>query len=138
MSANNRRGHRGRSRENLLTSEVSFARKLLTYARRMRKEKTHAEQMLWQELRANQLGVRFRSQVVIGKYITDFACLHEKLIIEVDGEVHHSSEAVEADKQRTAELEFLGFRVVRFSNDRVYTDIWSVVAKIQSYLPEVQ
>jgi very-short-patch-repair endonuclease len=49
---------------------------------------TTTEALLWEELRAEKLGVRFRRQVVLGRYIADFVAPRAKLVVEVDGEVH--------------------------------------------------
>ncbi len=49
---------------------------------------TSAEKLLWQELRANKLGVHFRRQQVIAGFIVDFYCHKADLIVEVDGETH--------------------------------------------------
>jgi very-short-patch-repair endonuclease len=55
-------------------------------ARRLRKEPTDAERKLWSALRQRQLtGFKFRRQVPIGDFVADFACLSQRLIIEVDG-----------------------------------------------------
>ena len=74
---------------------------LKEFARSNRKEATLYEDMLWQELRRNQCGVRFRRQHSIGDYIADFACLPLKLIIEVDGGYHDNPKQQEADAMRT-------------------------------------
>jgi very-short-patch-repair endonuclease len=67
------------------------------------------------EVRRRRLGVRFRRQVPIGPYVADFACLEERLVVEIDGSVHdHKDESA-----RTAYLQKQGFRVVRIDNDQV-------------------
>ena len=106
----------------------------MAHARRMRRRKTLAEEMLWQELRANQLQVRFRAQFPIGRCIVDFVCLERRLVVEVDGGVHETPEAAAADAARTTELTNLGYRVIRFTNHQVYVDIWEVVADITEAL----
>lgn len=77
---------------------------------------TPAELALWQELRARNVGVRFRRQEPIGPYIVDFVCLARKLIVEVDGDQHDRSDH---DVRRDRYLERLGFRVIRFWNEDV-------------------
>ena len=57
-------------------------------ARTLRKNMTEAERKLWRRLRGQQLGIRFRRQVVMGRYIVDFLCLDPKIIIEGDGSQH--------------------------------------------------
>ncbi len=95
-----------------------------------RRPMTPAEVRLWQELRGNKLGIHFRRQHVIGIYIADFVSLKNHLVIEIDGEYHLNPEQQESDRIRTAYLEQQGFRVIRFTNSQVLTDIDSVMSRI--------
>ena len=89
-----------------------------TRARELRKTSTDAERVLWSQLREKQLGgKRFRRQRPIGKYIVDFVCLENHLIVELDGGQHQESNAY--DTARTFELNSLGFSVIRFWNNEV-------------------
>ena len=82
-------------------------------ARKLRREATDAERLLWHQLRSRGLcGWKFRRQYIIGWYIVDFVCLSARLVVEVDGGQHADDEAY--DERRTACLERLGFRVLRF------------------------
>ena len=102
-------------------------------ARRLRKNPPEAERCLWRHLRYKQIdGFRFRRQVPIGRYVVDFACLSARLIVEVDGGQH--AESHEADESRSAWLEALGFRVLRFWNNDVLTQTESVLASIRAAL----
>jgi very-short-patch-repair endonuclease len=65
---------------------------LRRYAKRMRSEPTVGEWLLWHEIRAKRLGVKFRRQVPIGPFIPDFVCFSKRLIIEVDGDSHDDPE----------------------------------------------
>ena len=103
-------------------------------AKRMRHGQTKAESFLWSYIRANQLGVHFRRQHPIGDFIADFICIDQRLIIEVDCNIHNKPEQQEWDKQRTAFLESQDYRVVRFSNEQVLHDIDKVLAHIKSYI----
>ena len=85
------------------------------FARTLRREATEAEDRLWQELRGRRLdGIKFRRQVPVGRFVADFLCSDAMLIVEVDGSQHAGSMR---DDKRTAELNRLGFRVLRFWND---------------------
>ena len=95
-----------------------------------RRPMTPAEVRLWQELRGNKLGIHFRRQHVIGIYIADFVSLKNHLVIEIDGEYHLNPEQQESDRIRTAYLQQQGFRVIRFSNNQVLTDLEKVMSKI--------
>ena len=72
-------------------------------------------------------GMRFRRQRVIGPYIVDFCCLDQKLVVEVDGSHHHEAEYVAYDEDRTRFLEGHGYRVLRFDNADVLSDVEAVV-----------
>ncbi|MGB3606750.1 isoleucine--tRNA ligase [Psychroserpens sp.] len=99
------------------------------------KNPTAAEKILWEQLKTKQLGgYKFRREHIIDKYIVDFVCLAKNLVIEVDGGYHNTAEMQEADKFRTENLEELGFRVVRFTNEEVIGDIESVLEKIEHEL----
>ena len=90
---------------------------------------THAEIMLWKYLRNNQTGYKFRRQHVIGKYIADFVCLPKKLIIEIDGKIHLKQQ--EEDANRTDDLNALGFRVIRFTNEEVLQNVMNIIDEIK-------
>lgn len=94
----------------------------------LRKESTPAEHRLWSRIRNNQLGITFRRQHAIGKYIPDFCSPKAKLIIELDGNQHLVQE--EYDSERTKYLESLGYTVLRFWNNDVMNDIESVIRAI--------
>ncbi|MGB7649791.1 MAG: endonuclease domain-containing protein [Gallionella sp.] len=102
-------------------------------ARSLRCNLTDAEKLLWQALRQKQLnGNRFRRQHPIGKYITDFACIEQKLVIELDGGQHQNQ--LIYDAQRTTFLEIQGWCVLRFWNNEVLENLSGVLAKITENL----
>jgi very-short-patch-repair endonuclease len=97
-----------------------------TFARNLRATPTDAEMQLWLRLRRKQLyGLRCRRQHPMGIYVVDFFCADAKLIIEVDGGQH----ADDSDR-RTAWLEARGYRVIRFWNNEVLTNIDGVLLAI--------
>ena len=90
--------------------------KINPQARRLRREKTDAEQRLWHHLRNRRLGgFKFRQQETIGPFVADFACVECKLVVEADGGQHGE----ERDAARTAYLEDLGWHVPRFWNNEI-------------------
>ena len=94
---------------------------------------TDAERLLWQQLRHKQMnGHRFRRQHPIGKYIADFACLEQKLIIELDGGQHQDQRVY--DQARSTFLQAQGWQVLRFWNNDVLNNIGGVVASIAQRL----
>ena len=106
----------------------------LQRAKELRREMTPAEKILWEELRANKLGVHFRRQQVIQGFIVDFYCHKAGLVIEVDGDIHDLQK--EEDERREKVLSALGLRVVRFGNDEVVKDLSAVVGKIMEMTPQ--
>jgi len=107
---------------------------LLTYAKRLRTNQTPLEQKLWYALRAKRFdGAKFRRQVVIGRYIVDFACrIPRMLVIEVDGDTHAAQKVY--DSCRTAFLESKGYRVLRITNRDVQNNMEGVLSLIADAL----
>ncbi|MBV6452185.1 MAG: hypothetical protein MHPDNHAH_02939 [Anaerolineales bacterium] len=103
-------------------------------AGKLRKDPTPAERKLWAALRNDQLGVNFRRQHAIGKYIPDFVCIEKKLIIELDGGQH--LEQQEYDEERTKYLNSLGYKVIRFWNNDVIKNLDSVTLAILHEIEE--
>jgi very-short-patch-repair endonuclease len=83
-------------------------------ARELWKNATVGERLLWAQLRSRTTGYKFRRQHPIGPYVADFYCLQCRLVVEVDGDSHAGRE--ERDANRTAWLEKMGNRVIRFND----------------------
>ena len=107
---------------------------LIERAKEMRANPTPAEAALWEELRGKKLEAKFRQQHLIADYIVDFVCLDKKLIIEVDGKIHNNQ--IEADEARTIRLENDYYKVIRFTNAKVLTNIEEVLAEIKKELSQ--
>ncbi|MDP5229078.1 MAG: endonuclease domain-containing protein [Cellulophaga sp.] len=115
-----------------MKKEKVHSRKELAMLRKeLRSNLTLAEAFLWNELKARKFeSKRFTKQHSIGNYIVDFYCPSEKLIIELDGEVHNNTDAMEYDEKRTEFLEDLGYKVIRFENKMVFENLSSVFKEI--------
>ncbi len=97
----------------------------------LRNNLTPAEAMLWNELKGGKLaGRKFRRQHSIANYIVDFYCPVEKLIVELDGEVHNDAMQSAHDFERDERLRSLGNRIVRFENKIVFKDMEGVLMVI--------
>ena len=100
-------------------------------ARLLRKNMTTAEKKLWNHLRNKKFSaLRFRRQVILGNYIVDFISFEPKIIIEVDGSQH--IDQINYDLKRTAYLESIGYKILRYWNnevlgniEKVLNDIWN-------------
>jgi len=99
-----------------------------TRAKRLRANLTPPERALWNAIRANRIGIKFQKQVVLAPYIADFAARSERLIVELDGDTHGGRQAYDA--ARTRALEGRGYRVLRFTNADVMSNLEGVVRSI--------
>jgi len=89
-------------------------------ARRLRKQLSLPEMLLWRLLRVNRRELRFRRQHPIGPFVVDFYCPAAKLVIEVDGAVHDGRQ--DADSKRDAYMSSLGLKVTRIAAGDVLAD----------------
>ena len=117
--------------KNIVTNQ-KVTKEKLQRAKELRREMTPAEKLLWQEVRAKKLGVRFRRQQIIQGFIVDFYCHRAALVVEVDGDIHDLQK--EEDERREKVLSALGLRVVRFRNDEVLKNLSAVVNKTKPVL----
>lgn len=102
-------------------------------ARNLRKAMTLPEQQLWEALRKRRLnGYRFRRQVVLGRYIADFACLEARLVIELDGNHHRAQQ--DNDRERDHWMRQQQFQVLRFWNHEVLNHQETVLQQIADLL----
>jgi very-short-patch-repair endonuclease len=98
-------------------------------SKQLRREMTPAETVLWKCLRRNNLeGHHFRRQQVIEGFIADFYCHAAALVVEIDGGVHEQQ--ADGDVERDRVLAHRGFRVLRFTNEEVWSKLIEVLARI--------
>lgn len=88
------------------------------------------EKILWAKIRNQQLGVKFRRQHGIGRYIVDFYCPECALVIELDGDSHYQEGAQEYDAIRDEFMRSMDLEVLRFANVGVMNNLESVVIRI--------
>ncbi|MFD2561445.1 endonuclease domain-containing protein [Aquimarina rubra] len=116
---------------------IHTRKELQEYRRKLRTDGTPAEAFLWKYLKARKLERRrFQRQHSIEYYIVDFYCASEKLVIELDGEIHNTPQAQEKDQKRTKRLNELGFTVIRFENKMVFDHLPSVLNEISDHFKE--
>jgi very-short-patch-repair endonuclease len=109
-------------------------RTISPHAAPLRSASTDAEQKLWAALRGRRfLATKFRRQHSIGPYIADFACVAAHLVIELDGGQH--ADAITYDERRSAFMAERGWRILRFWNAEVLTNIDGVLRMIEHALP---
>jgi tRNA1Val (adenine37-N6)-methyltransferase len=113
---------------------IPYHPSLKILAKKLRKNMTMTEAMLWKAINQNQLGVDFDRQRPIDKYIVDFYCKDLMLVIEIDGSSHYTEEAVKKDAIRQERLEALGVRFLRFDNNDIKTNINGVLEIIREWI----
>lgn len=117
------------------TANPALYEELKKRAEKLRDQPTEAEQILWNVLSGKKLeGYKFRRQHIIDQFIVDFVCLNQKLIIELDGKHHFEDENQQRDEDRTAILNQLGFKVIRFENKEILHHLDNVLESILEYL----
>ena len=130
-------GGRGRSKEKPpMPNIIPYNPKLREFARYLRNNSTLSEVLLWKEIKNKALGVEFKRQVPILDYIVDFYCQELKLAIEVDGHIH-DFRYIE-DKVRQEQIEQWGITFIRFSNEDIKTNMFSVVLSLESKIDELK
>jgi very-short-patch-repair endonuclease len=113
---------------------TGYSKGTLSKAKELRRDLTDAERKLWSVIRNRQLdGAKFRRQQPIGPFVADFVCQERHLIVEADGGQHDDNAK---DARRTAFLESKGYRVLRFWNNDILTNLNGVAEAIWTALSD--
>ena len=113
-------------------------RNIIKNCRRLRKDQTDAEKVMWICLRSRQMsGVKFRRQYPVGKYILDFYAYSHKLAIELDGGQHYEDEGKKRDLGRTRYLNSEGIKVLRFPNNEVLVNMDGIYEVIMGEIEKI-
>ena len=116
-----------------MTKIIPYDPKLKSLARKLRKDMTFGEVLLWNELKKNKLfGFDFDRQCCIDNYIVDFYCKDLMLVIEIDGMSHNYEEAFNKDELRQQKLESFGIQFLRFSEAEIKNDMLNAIRTIES------
>jgi len=113
---------------------IPYNPKLKKLARKLRKNMTYGEILLWQEIREENLGFQFHRQVPIKNYIVDFFCHELYLAIEIDGSYHDHPEVSVSDFTRQQEIEKLGVNFLRFNESEVRKNLSDAVEDIHNWI----
>jgi leucyl-tRNA synthetase len=119
-------------RYNYMTTDSHSFSLLNERAKKMRKQLTEAEKIIWEKLRKKQIKHKIRRQQIIDNYIVDFVCLPKKTIIEIDGPIHDFQK--DLDENRTKYLNALGYEVLRYKNEDVLADAEKIAQEIADFL----
>ncbi|MFA5556998.1 MAG: endonuclease domain-containing protein [Flavobacteriaceae bacterium] len=118
---------------------IPYNPNLKEFARQLRNNSTKAEIILWQKLKRKQMyGYDFHRQKPIDNYIVDFFCHELMLAIEVDGYSHQFEEVYDKDVRKTQRLNELGVYVLRFTDNEVLKEMFSVMLAIENYITEFE
>ncbi|OHA90416.1 MAG: hypothetical protein A3F53_01150 [Candidatus Zambryskibacteria bacterium RIFCSPHIGHO2_12_FULL_48_10] len=112
--------------------KIHNQRKFIERRRNLRESSTPEEEMLWQKLRNNKLGCRFRRQHSMGGYILDFYCFKARLIVEIDGKSHEFQK--EYDSNRDKFFKNLGYQTLRIKNYEITKNLNKVIGIIKQTL----
>ena len=115
---------------------IGYNPKLKSLARKLRKDSTLAEILLWINLKNKALGYEFHRQVPIDKFIVDFYCHELSLVIEIDGYTHDYNFV--NDTLRQTRLESLGIVVVRFTDADIKKSMNDVLRSLLVVISEIE
>ncbi|MEO6631319.1 MAG: endonuclease domain-containing protein [Mucilaginibacter sp.] len=117
---------------------IPYNKNLKALARKLRKDMTFGEVLLWNELKEDKLwGFDFDRQRCIDNYIVDFYCKNLRLAIEVDGMYHYHEEVFLKDDIRQQRLESLGVRFLRFTESEMKNDMQNVIRAIEGKIRKI-
>ena len=115
---------------------IPYNPKLREFAKQLRNNSTLSEVLLWKQIKGKALGVKFKRQVPMLEYIVDFYCQEIGLAIEVDGNIHDFRYL--EDAQRQQEIEKYGVIFIRFSNEEIKNNMFSVILSLESKIEELK
>lgn len=99
---------------------------------------TEAERALWKLLRGNGIGLPMKQQQIIGDFIADFANLHKKMVIEIAGKYHFKGRQPIDDRERTRELNRMGFTVVKITEEELRQDSRKVAYQLKDIVKKME
>ena len=109
---------------------MDMTKRIVATARSLRKASTDAESVLWRHLRRKQVaGLKFRRQQPVDKFVVDFVCFENRIIVEVDGGQH----SIENDFERDSYFIKNRSKVLRFWNNDVLKNIEGVLEEIMKH-----
>lgn len=106
-----------------------YRRDLKSRSQSLRRDPSPAERKLWYEF-LRGLPDKFTRQKPLARYVVDFYCSRQRLVIEVDGDSHFTDVAMAKDAARTAAIEGMGIKVLRLTNQEVMQDFEGACGKV--------
>jgi very-short-patch-repair endonuclease len=118
--------------------EIYNRKNLKIIRRKLRRKSTFCERLLWGKIRNEQLGVKFRRQFSIGNFVADFYSPALKLVIEIDGETHSTTEEQKRDREKEAYFKSLDIVVIRYNNSDIVEGLEDVVCDISEKVAKMK
>ena len=109
---------------------MKATRNSMRASKRLRRQMTPPEALLWKLLQGSPCGVRFRRQYAIGPYVADFYCPSAKLVIEIDGQIHNFEGQADHDVLRDELIREFGVRIERIAASEVMRNATAVAQSI--------
>jgi very-short-patch-repair endonuclease len=119
-----------------LPMHLPYNKNIYEAAKKLRRNLTNEEKKLWYQY-LSCYPVRFIKQKIIDDCILDFYCAKCRLCIEVDGGQHYTEHGIAHDEARTKLLNLYGITVIRFTNERILTDFFTVCTEIDWKVKEL-
>ena len=115
---------------------IPYNPKLREFTKQLRNNSTLSEVLLWKQIKGKALGVEFKRQVPMLEYSVEFYCQEIGVAIEVDGNIHDFRYL--EDAQRQQEIEKYGVIFIRFSNEEIKNNMFSVILSLESKIEELK
>ncbi len=112
--------------------QIFSAKRMVWRRKSLRQKSTNSEKLLWERLRRNSLGYKFKRQFSVENYVVDFYCPDFKLAIELDGSSHKDKKIY--DEYRTKFLSWYDIKEIRFKNYDIVNNMDVVINKIKTNL----
>ena len=113
--------------------KINYNNRNREFARSLRKNMTRQEKHLWYDF-LKTYPVQFRRQKQFGDYIVDFYCAKARLVIELDGSGHYEEEQELYDRKRTAYLQRMGLKEIRYTNLQIARQFKEVCEDIYKHV----
>ncbi|HET8866164.1 MAG TPA: endonuclease domain-containing protein [Gracilimonas sp.] len=111
---------------------IPYDQRMKFIARKLRKNMTLSEILLWKQIRCRKLGVQFHRQVPIDRFVVDFYCHEIMLAIEIDGITHDNPQSDASDKERQQILETYGVKFIRIPDKEVKRNLDGILRLLEA------
>ncbi|MDP2693174.1 MAG: endonuclease domain-containing protein [bacterium] len=118
-----------------MNKKIHNIKNLKKIRRKLRKDSTKSEIILWNKIRNKAFGYKFRRQHSIGNFVVDFYCAELRLVVEIDGYIHGEEFKKQLDEKKENFLLNNDFKILRYMNEQVLFELDSVLQDLSNNLP---